>query len=231
MSNLSFVTLVIGSLGTGFSLICLIVFLFRKRNKVKQLLKVMAGFFILIILSMFIQGFINTSDEYALNEIENNIESNEINKINNYIGISKEKNNSDILKDESNKEIIERENIIGIGISNKDFISLDKSKPSDVINDTTGNWKLSKIATTDNILEYVSSYYKANFSNDKEIHGIINFKLKTTTKVSKLSHNILAVTIHQYVDKEEDDAKKLFTGMVLGEYWIYLDNGDIQKIR
>ena len=41
---------------------------------------------------------------------------------------------------------------------------------------------------------------------------------------------IISVTIHEYVDKEEHDANKLFSGMVLGDYWIYLDNGDIEKI-
>ena len=48
--------------------------------------------------------------------------------------------------------------------------------------------------------------------------------------MSVLFDNILSVTIHEYVNKEELDAKKLFSGMVLGEYWIYLDNGDIEKI-
>ncbi len=131
-------------------------------------------------------------------------------------------------EDTTTTEVIERENIIGI--SDKDFTSLDKSKPTDVRNDTTGNWKLSTVATTENILEYIKSYYKANFSSDKEIHAIVNFTLNTTTQVSKLFDNIMAVTIHEYVDKEEHDANKLFGGMVLGEYWIYLDNGDIEKI-
>lgn len=36
---------------------------------------------------------------------------------------------------------------------------------------------------------------------------------------------------HEYVDKEEHDAKIMSSGMVLSEYYIYLDNGDIEKIQ
>lgn len=107
---------------------------------------------------------------------------------------------------------------------------ISTSKPTKVRNDTTGNWKLSKIATTDDILEYAKSYYDNNFTSDDEIHAIVNFTLNTTTCVSTLFDNIISVTIHEYVDKEEHDANKLFSGMVLGDYWIYLDNGDIEKI-
>lgn len=123
---------------------------------------------------------------------------------------------------------IKRENIIGT--SNKDFKNISTSKPTKVRNDVTGNWKLSKIATTDNILEYAKSYYDTNFTSDDEIHAIVNFTLNTTACVSSLFDNIINVTIHEYVDKEEHDANKLFSGMVLGDYWIYLDNGDIEKI-
>lgn len=132
-------------------------------------------------------------------------------------------------KQEVEKEVIPRENIIGT--SNKDFKDIDTSKLSLVTNDTTGNWKLSRVATTENILEYTKSYYENNFSNDKEIHAIVNFTLNTTTKVSKMTDNILSVTVHEYVDKEEHDANKLFGGMVLADYFVYLDNGDIEEIK
>ena len=123
---------------------------------------------------------------------------------------------------------IKRENIIGT--SNKDFKNISTSKPTKVRNDVTCNWKLSTIATTDNILGYAKNYYDNNFTSDDEIHAIVNFTLNTTACVSSLFDNIINVTIHEYVDKEEHDANKLFSGMVLGDYWIYLDNGDIEKI-
>ena len=141
---------------------------------------------------------------------------------------AKAKEETEAKENVSTTPTINRENIIGT--SNKDFKKISTSKPTKVRNDTTGNWKLSKIATTDDILEYAKSYYDNNFTSDDEIHAIVNFTLNTTTCVSTLFDNIISVTIHEYVDKEEHDANKLFNGMVLGDYWIYLDNGDIEKI-
>lgn len=141
---------------------------------------------------------------------------------------AKAKEETEAKENVSTTPTINRENIIGT--SNKDFKKISTSKPTKVRNDTTGNWKLSKIATTDDILEYAKSYYDNNFTSDDEIHAIVNFTLNTTTCVSTLFDNIISVTIHEYVDKEEHDANKLFSGMVLGYYWIYLDNGDIEKI-
>lgn len=147
--------------------------------------------------------------------------------------LKKEKSEVDKQSDgniqESKPTTASRENIIGT--SNKDFKDIYDSKPRSVINDSTGNWKLSRIATSENVIDYVSSYYKSSFTDSKEVHAIVNFTLNTTTKVSKLSDSILSVTVYEYVNKEELDAKKLFTGMVLGEYWIYLDNGDIEEIK
>ncbi len=141
---------------------------------------------------------------------------------------AKAKEETEAKENVSTTPTINKENIIGT--SNKDFKKISTSKPTKVRNDTTGNWKLSKIATTDDILEYAKSYYDNNFTSDDEIHAIVNFTLNTTTCVSTLFDNIISVTIHEYVDKEEHDANKLFSGMVLGDYWIYLDNGDIEKI-
>ncbi|WP_164907532.1 hypothetical protein [Clostridium septicum] len=55
--------------------------------------------------------------------------------------------------------------------------------------------------------------------------------MKTTTKVSKLDSNTLSVTVHEYKNKEEHDANKLFGGVVLADYFVYLDNGDIEQIK
>ena len=99
-----------------------------------------------------------------------------------------------------------------------------------VRNDTTGNWRLARLAANVQIEKYALSYYKKYFTNDSEIHGIVNFITNTTTRLS-CSSDILFITIHEYVDKEEHDAKVLFGGDVLKEYWIYTDNGDIELIE
>ena len=141
---------------------------------------------------------------------------------------SEEEKATEEVKKEETPLVIERENIVGT--SSKNFTEIDKSKPSTVRNDVTGNWRLTKIVTTENIIDYALSYYKNNFKDDKEIHAIVNFTLNTTTKISKMTDNMLSVTIHEYVDKEEHDAKKLFGGMALEEYFIYIDNGDVEKL-
>ncbi len=100
-----------------------------------------------------------------------------------------------------------------------------------VINDITGKWKLSSIASSIDITEYAIDYYNTLFSSDDEIHAIVNFSLNTTTSLSVLSDGILDVAIHEYIDGEEHDAKILFGGMLLAEYEININTGDIKEIQ
>ncbi|MCI9134100.1 MAG: hypothetical protein HFI31_07930 [Lachnospiraceae bacterium] len=97
-------------------------------------------------------------------------------------------------------------------------------------NDVTGNWRLARIAEDINIEEYALDYYKNYFQSDDEIHIVINFVLNTTTKISVLG-NLLDVTIMEYVDKEEHDAKIACSGTLLSEYHINMENGEIEKIQ
>lgn len=101
---------------------------------------------------------------------------------------------------------------------------------SDVRNDVTGNWRISTIAENVDIQEYALSYYKEYFKDDKEIHAIVNFNYKTTTKISVIG-NTLDVSIYDYVDGEEHDAKLLFSGTLLKEYSVNMDNGSIEEIQ
>lgn len=119
------------------------------------------------------------------------------------------------------------------GISDKDIESLDIDNQftvSDVINDVTGNWKISVINKSMNFEEYALSYYKKYFTDDKEIHAIVNFAYMTTTKITVIADK-LDITVYEYVKDEEHDAKKMFGGMLYSEYQIYLDNGDIVKVE
>ena len=101
---------------------------------------------------------------------------------------------------------------------------------SDVRNDVTGNWRISTIAENIDVQEYALSYYKEYFKDDKEIHAIVNFNYKTTTKISVIG-NTLDVSIYDYVDGEEHDAKLLFSGTLLKEYSVNMDNGSIEEIQ
>lgn len=101
---------------------------------------------------------------------------------------------------------------------------------SKVRNDVTGNWRISTIAESIDIQEYAVSYYNKYFTNDTEIHAIVNFTYNTTTKISIMG-NLLDVCIYDYVDGEEHDAKLLFGGTLLKEYFVNIDNGDIEEIQ
>ena len=98
-----------------------------------------------------------------------------------------------------------------------------------VRNDTTGKWKISLIADSATPDEYALNYYETLFSSDDEIHAIVNFSLNTTTKISVLYSGVLDVTVLEYVDGEEHDANELFSGMMLDEYWVHTDTGEIER--
>ena len=121
-------------------------------------------------------------------------------------------NSSDSIKGKSSK------------IANIDFTI------NTVNNDATGNWRIAKIADNVSMETIALDYYKNLFGSDKEIHAIVNFTNRTTTKISVLG-NLLDVSVYQYVDKEEHDAKLLFSGMLLKEYHINIDNGNMEKIN
>lgn len=99
-----------------------------------------------------------------------------------------------------------------------------------VRNDATGNWRISTIAEDVEMQDIALDYYNMYFEGDEEIHGIVNFFNNTTTCISVMG-NTLDVTVHEYVDKEEHDADLLFSGMLLSEYFVDMETGEIEKIQ
>lgn len=99
-----------------------------------------------------------------------------------------------------------------------------------VNNDLTGTWKISTIATNKQVTDYAVNYYKKMFSSVDEIHAIVNFSLNTTNSITYLGDNILNVKVYDYVNKEEHDAKLLFSGTLLKEYQINIKTGKIEDI-
>lgn len=100
----------------------------------------------------------------------------------------------------------------------------------EVRNDATGHWRLARVATTADITDYVLDYYKAYFASDDEVHVIVNFTTNTTTVVTVMSGSTLSVDVHEYVDKEEHDAKILAGGDLLASYFVDIETGEIEKI-
>lgn len=117
------------------------------------------------------------------------------------------------------------------GKSNANISDFDTFNTTSVRNDTSGNWRLCSIAESKFDAEkYALSYYNTYFENDDQVHYIVNFSKNTTTCISCLG-TFLQVTTYEYVAKEEHDAKKLGSGMLLSRVYVYLDNGDIEKIE
>lgn len=100
--------------------------------------------------------------------------------------------------------------------ASNDSIHLDVY-PS-VKNDVTGKWKLAIISTDYPVSAYLKSYYNKYFKADDEIHAIINKKDSTTACVA-VRAGYLNVTIHKYIDGEENDANLLFSGDVISDKW------------
>lgn len=134
-----------------------------------------------------------------------------------------------------NSDVQHREKAIGISdqdineVLKNEISSKGKLSVTNVNNDKTGRWRKLETAIGFDVERIALSYYQRYFTDDQEIHFIVNFAQKTTTRISK-GPGILFVTIKEYVDGEQHDAATLSSGMTLADYWVYLDNGDIIKI-
>lgn len=118
--------------------------------------------------------------------------------------------------------VTEAESVQGSGVFSDVHIAT-------VPNDKKGNFRLARIAENIEIQDYALEYYNTFFESDDEIHAIVNSANNTTTAIQSFG-DFLEVRIGEYVDGEEHDADKLFSGMLLKKYWVYKDSGDIEEI-
>lgn len=98
-----------------------------------------------------------------------------------------------------------------------------------VRNDNTGNWRLAVIADSSDLNDYVADFYKEYITDDAQLLGIVNLTLNTTTRVKRIMGDWLEVTVMEYQDGEEHDAKMLFGGDVLKTYWINSETGEVDE--
>ncbi|NBI08234.1 hypothetical protein [Senegalia massiliensis] len=145
----------------------------------------------------------------------------------------KEKEKEEIEKKKAKGEveldlaISERE--FTVGKSDKNFLDVeDDLKPNSFVKgDSTGKWRKIIITKSVDINEYLLSYKKLYMPDDIEsVHVIFNFAYNTTTVVRDVGP-YLGAEVYEFVEGEPQDAKKIGTGLLLGEYQIYKDNGDI----
>lgn len=138
--------------------------------------------------------------------------------------------NSEFTSSENSQPEIPEPRETAIGQSDKIIDWFISPKATTVRNDVTGNWRYSGFSEGGiDISEYALNYYNEYFENNNEIHAVINFANKTTSRIS-YSSGMLLVTVLEYVDGEEHDAKLMFSGDVLQDFIVYTDNGDIEQI-
>jgi len=100
----------------------------------------------------------------------------------------------------------------------------DISEPSKfVTGDTTGDWKIVKVANSTPPTDYAVDYAKA-YMQEGDVHYIVNFTLKTTNRFT-ITSNILEVKTTEYVDKEEHDASIIGEGMEYGDHFYDMETG------
>ena len=98
-----------------------------------------------------------------------------------------------------------------------------------VRNDATGRWRLFRYSSSETIADHAVQYYNAYFEFDDEVHTAINFSLSTTSVIT-YSSGYLLVDVHEYVEKEEHDAKMLGGGMLLKQYMVNIETGEIEDL-
>lgn len=146
------------------------------------------------------------------------------------IGNSLENNNKSIQVDKTQTDYSTTQKDKSTGKGTEE--TAERLYLSNVNDDVTNNWRL--YITSDNDLidieNHAIDYYNKAFKNDSEVHAIVNFSNRTTTRINSNGSN-LYVTIYDYVENEEHSAKTLFSGTQLADYIIYLNTGDIEKVE
>lgn len=93
-------------------------------------------------------------------------------------------------------------------------------------NDTTGKWRKALVSTSEDIQEYALDYYQEYFKSDDEVHVIYNFSLNTVNCLT-VNGDTLFISITDYVDDEEHDAKAACGGTHLGDLQISIESGEV----
>lgn len=117
-----------------------------------------------------------------------------------------------------------------VGVSNKNIMDIGSDYSDTVMNDVTGRWRCLLIAEDNfDITEYALSCYQNYFDSDADVLAVINYTTKTITSISRPA-DYLYVSVYEYVDGEEYDASNMFGGVNLGNFFVYFDNGDIERL-
>ncbi len=100
---------------------------------------------------------------------------------------------------------------------------------SAVHNDVTGGWTIESInsAEANDPSQWAYDYYRAFWEESNTVKWVVNVANNTTTSINASSDGgLITVTQHDYINKEEHDAKILGSGTVLGEWLMYMDENE-----
>ncbi len=232
MSDLFLLIAIICFLCIPVFIVWAVINIIRKRPA-KKYFKLSGLSALLLVISFIIYGFTSDSESTTTNNTaKSTIQSNTNKPVNQESPISPPDSlqNQKQEENETGTEQMQTEKPVVIKSGSYDIAGETFQFSDSVINDITGKWRLSLIASSKDTTEYAIDYYNTLFNSNDEIHAIVNFSKNTTTKISVLYDGMLDVTVYEYVDKEEHDANILFSGMLLKEYFINIETGDIEEI-
>lgn len=138
---------------------------------------------------------------------------------------SKQSDSSDAIKSDSEKSVSEMPDETSIKLASYGVVFI-----GDVNNDVTGNWRYatyySDVSQETIAVDYCNTYFKS----DNEVHALINEANNTVACIQHMTSDLLGVTIHKYSKGEELDAKELFGGDVIAEYFVTISTGEIEEV-
>lgn len=111
----------------------------------------------------------------------------------------------------------------------KDIDDLTWYGPGSVNNDVTGKWYLARVNGAGEMVDYALSYYLKYFGSEDEVHFLVNFSTDTTTRLNYAA-GMLFVSTYEHEDGEENDAKVMPAGMLLGSYIVDVKTGEIEDV-
>ena len=99
----------------------------------------------------------------------------------------------------------------------------------DVHGDKTGNWHCFTYHSASEPVDIASAYASAYGVQPGEVHALVNLGTKVSANLTT-DGSVLYVDEYEYVQGEENDAEKMFTGQALSKYIVHLDSGEIEKL-
>ena len=98
-------------------------------------------------------------------------------------------------------------------------------------NDVTGTWRLARVLSTHPITDYIQYYYENYMVPHEGVHVVVDFGLKTTAILNYIdTMHLIDISIYEYVEGDELDAKACPQGMRLGWYQVNTDTWEVTEL-